>query len=590
MISKGYIYHLVRVREADAQIPTLQSVIIIYKFLEVFPEDLPGVPPPDREIDYGIDLLPGTKLISIPPYRMSPAELKELKVQLKDLLDNGFISPSVSPWGAPGARCYSMIDLRSGYHQWKVKGGDVPKIAFRTRYGHFEFFVMSFGLTNAPTAFMDLMNRLKSVAFLGHVISGEGIKVDIQKIEAVKNWPRPTSVSDIRSFLGLAGYYRHFVEVFSSISSPLTRLTQKKVKFQWSDTCEKSFEELKKRLTSAQVLTLPEGTEGFIVYCDASGAGLGGVLMQHGKVTAYASRQLKAHEKNYLTHDLEIAARRWLELPKDYDVDILYHHEKTKVVADALSQHSMGRLAHVEIQRKTMCSRHRWAQRVDYVRSPQFQVKAEHQKSGVLAQSIEIPIWKWEMINMDFITSVPRSFREHDSIWVIVDRLTKSAYFFPMKTTNLAEDYAKLYIREIKGLGTRVNLSTTFHPQIDGQAERTIKTLEEMLRACAINFKGQLESAIAEPRAFQALSLFSVFSLYSISVSKCMCKFYSGVPLALIFISSASDQYSALACCKPAKQITLFDNDKPMRDALSSQPENQFHLQHLPQFGPGLRK
>ncbi|XP_060202948.1 uncharacterized protein LOC132631389, partial [Lycium barbarum] len=218
-----------------------------------------------------------------------------------------------------GAQCYSKIDLRSGYHQLKVKEVDIPKTAFRTRYGHFEFLVMSFGLTNAPTAFMDLMNRvfktyldlfvivfiddilvysrsetdhaehlrivlqtlkdrelyakfskcefwLKLVAFLGHVISGEGVKVDLQKINAVKNWPRPTSASDIRSFLGLAGYYRSFVEGFSSISSPLTKLTQKKVKFQWSDACERSFEELKKRLTSAPVLTLPEGTEGFVVY------------------------------------------------------------------------------------------------------------------------------------------------------------------------------------------------------------------------------------------------------------------------------------------------------------------------------------
>ncbi|XP_070003523.1 uncharacterized protein [Nicotiana sylvestris] len=213
---------------------------------------------------------------------------------------------------------------------------------------------------------------LKSVAFLGHVISGEGVKVDFQKIEAVKNWPRPTSVSDIRSFLGLAGYYRSFVEGFSSISSPLTRLTQNKVKFQWSDTCEKSFEELKKRLTSAPVQTIPEGTEGFVVYCDASGVSLGCVLMQHGKVIAYVLRQLKAHEKNYPTHDLELTAvvfalkiwrhylygvhvdiftdhkslqyifkqrelnlrqRRWLELLKDYDIDILYHPGKANVVA-----------------------------------------------------------------------------------------------------------------------------------------------------------------------------------------------------------------------------------------------------------------
>nr|XP_009799866.1 PREDICTED: uncharacterized protein LOC104245864 [Nicotiana sylvestris] len=251
MISKGYIYHLVRVKDADAQIPTLQSVPIVNEFPEVFPEDLPGIPP-DREIDFGIDLLPGTKPISIPPYRMAPAELKELKVQLKDLLDKGFIRPSVSPWGTPvlfvrkkdgslrmcidycqmnkvtikikyplpriddlfdqlqGAQCYSMIDLRSGYHQLKVKEVDIPKIAFRTRYGetdharHLRIVLQTLQDHKLYAKFSKCEFWLKSVAFLGHIISGEGVKVDSQKIEAVKNWPRPTSVSDKRSFLGLS--------------------------------------------------------------------------------------------------------------------------------------------------------------------------------------------------------------------------------------------------------------------------------------------------------------------------------------------------------------------------------------------------
>ncbi|XP_055826375.1 uncharacterized protein LOC129894748 [Solanum dulcamara] len=211
-----------------------------------------------------------------------------------------------------GATCFSKIDLRSGYHKLKVREYDILKTAFRTRYGHFEFLVMSFGLTNAPAAFMDLMNRvfkpyldmfvivfiddilvyskneeehahhlrvvlqtlryqvlyakfskyefwLASVAFLGHIISGDGIQVDAQKIEAVKSWPRPTSPIEVRSFLGLAGYYRRFVDGFSSISSPLTKLTQKKAKFQWSEACEESFQKLKTKLTTAPVLTLPDG-------------------------------------------------------------------------------------------------------------------------------------------------------------------------------------------------------------------------------------------------------------------------------------------------------------------------------------------
>ena len=220
---------------------------------------------------------------------------------------------------------------------------------------------MPFGLTNAPAAFIDLMNKvfrpyldrfvivfiddilvysqsqekheehlrtvlqtlrqkqlyakfskcefwLDKVVFLGHVISAKGIYVDPQKIEAVVNWERPTNVTEVRSFLGLAGYYRRFVEGFSKIVTPLTRLTRKNAKFQWDDNCEKSFQELKACLTSAPVLTLPSGNEGFVVYSDASRQGLGCVLMQHGKVVAYASRQLKKHEQNYPTHDLELAA------------------------------------------------------------------------------------------------------------------------------------------------------------------------------------------------------------------------------------------------------------------------------------------
>ncbi|MCF7184013.1 hypothetical protein L3H42_10980, partial [Corynebacterium sp. MC-13] len=299
MIRKGCLYHLVRVHDLEAESPTLQSVPVVNEFPDVFPDELPGLPP-EREVEFTIDLLPDTQPISIPPYRMAPAELKELKEQLKDLLEKGFIRPSTSPWGAPvlfvkkkdgslrmcidyrqlnkvtvknkyplpriddlfdqlqGSKCFSKIDLRSGYHQVRVREEDIPKTAFRTRYGHYEFRVMSFGLTNAPAVFMDLMNRvfkpfldvfvivfiddilvysrseqehadhlrrvlgilrhqrlyakfskcefwLSSVAFLGHIIGADGVRVDSQKIEAVKKWPRPTTPTEVRSFLGLAG-------------------------------------------------------------------------------------------------------------------------------------------------------------------------------------------------------------------------------------------------------------------------------------------------------------------------------------------------------------------------------------------------
>ncbi|KAL4013702.1 hypothetical protein IC575_025885 [Cucumis melo] len=387
----GILASVVDTREVDV---SLSSEPVVRDYPDVFPEELPGLPP-HREVEFAIELEPGTVPISRAPYRMAPAELKELKVQLQELLDKGFIRPSVSPWGAPvlfvkkkdgsmrlcidyrklnkvtvknryplpriddlfdqlqGATVFSKIDLRSGYHQLRIKDGDVPKTAFRSRYGHYEFIVMSFGLTNAPAVFMDLMNRvfrefldtfvivfiddiliyskteaeheehlrivlqtlrdnklyakfskcefwLKQVSFLGHVVSKAGVSVDPAKIEAVTGWTRSSTVSEVCSFLGLAG-----------------------------------------------------------------------------KVVAYASRQLKSHEQNYPTHDLELAAvvfalkiwrhylygekiqiftdhkslkyfftqkelnmrqRRWLDLVKDYDCEILYHPGKANVVADALSR------------------------------------------------------------------------------------------------------------------------------------------------------------------------------------------------------------------------------------------------------------
>ncbi|KAL8120797.1 hypothetical protein AgCh_017831 [Apium graveolens] len=305
--------------------------------------------PPDREIEFSIDLIPGAEPVSKAPYRMAPIEMKELAKQLQELLDKGVIRPSVSLWGAPvlfmkkklkGACYFSKIDLRSGYHQLKIKPEDIPKTAFRTRYGHYEFLVMSFGLTNAPAAFMDLMNRknpedhavhlqialqklrekqlyakfsncefwLTEVQFLGHVVSKEGIKVDPVKIEAVSKWEQPKTPTEIRSFLGLAGYYRRFMKDFSKISSPLTKLTRKNEKFVWTEKCEKSFQELKRRLVTAPVLALPDETGNFVIYSDASLKGLGCMIMQHDKVIAYASRQLKPHEQKYPVHDLELVA------------------------------------------------------------------------------------------------------------------------------------------------------------------------------------------------------------------------------------------------------------------------------------------
>ncbi|GJR87002.1 hypothetical protein Tco_0211013 [Tanacetum coccineum] len=528
-----------------------------------------------------------------------------------------------------GSRVYSKIDLRSGYHQLRVREEDISKTAFRTRYGHYEFQVMPFGLTNAPAVFMDLMNRVCKpyldrfvIVFIDDILIysksrkeheghlNEGIHVDSTKIEAIKDWASPKTPTEIRQILGLAGYYRRFIEGFSKLTRPMTKLTQKSVKFEWGEKAEAAFQLLKQKLCSALILALPEGSENFVVYCDASHKGLGAVLMQREKVIAYASRQLKVHEKNYTTHDLELGAvkelnmrqRRWLELLSDYDCEIRYHPGKANVVADALSRKERSKPLRVralvmtiglnlpkqilsaqsEARKEenfinedlrgminklepradgTLCLNNRsWIPCLGDLRAlimheshkskysihpgsdkmyqdlkklywwPNMKaeiatyvskcltcakVKIEYQKpSGLLVQP-EIPQWKWENITMDFVTKLPRTAAGQDTIWVIVDRLTKSAHFLPMREDDTLEKLTRQYLKEVvskhgvpvsiisdrdgkftshfwkslhKALGTRLDMSTAYHPETDGQSERTIQTLEDMLRACVLDF------------------------------------------------------------------------------------------------------
>ncbi|VVA41124.1 PREDICTED: retrotransposon, partial [Prunus dulcis] len=640
----GYLAYIVDSRTQELQ---LEDIPVVRDFPNVFPDDLPGLPP-HREIEFTIELMPGISPVSQAPYRMAPAELKELKVQLQELVDKGFIRPSFSPWGAPvlfvkkkdgtmrlcvdyrqlnkvtvrnkyplpriddlfdqlrGAKVFSKIDLRSGYHQLRIKEEDVPKTAFRTRYGHYEFLVMPFGLTNAPAAFMDLMNRvfrryldrfsrkahmkhlelvlktlwrkklfakfskcqfwLDRVNFLGHVISAEGVYVDPQKVEAVVNWPQPTSVTEVRSFLGLAGYYRRFVEGFSTIAAPLTRLTRKGVKFEWSKECEKSFDELKTRLTTAPVLTLPDDSGNFVIYSDASQQGLGCVLMQHGRVIAYASRQLKKHELNYPVHDLELAAvvfalKIWRHYLYGVTCQIFTDHKtylrgryaplmvELRKLRVELGVDEQGALlatlqvrpvlmeriiaaqaedplictlrAEVENGTRTDCSvrndgalmlgnrlyvphdevlkreileeahssafamhpgstkmyhtlrEHYWwpfmkKEIAEYVRKCLVcqQVKAERQKPSGLLQPLPVPEWKWEHITMDFVFKLPRTRNKHDGVWVIVDRLTKSAHFLPVRANYTLIKLAQLFIDEIVRLhGVPVSITSDRDPR-----------------------------------------------------------------------------------------------------------------------------
>ncbi|GKA41176.1 putative reverse transcriptase domain-containing protein [Tanacetum coccineum] len=502
-IERGCQLFVVHVTEKEPKEKHLEDVPVIRDFPKVFPDDLPGLLPPRQ-----------------------------------------------------GSSVYSKIDLRTGYHKLRIREEDILITAFRTRYGHYEFQVMPFGLTNVPTVFMDLMNReckpyLKKfmIVFIDDILiyskskeeHGEYLKTTTKEGAIAA----PTTPTEVRQFLGLASYYRRFIEGFSLISKPLTKLTQKNKKYEWGKDEEEAFQLLKQKLYCAPILALPKGSEDFVVYCDASLKGFGAVLMQRENVIAYASRQLRTHEENYMTYDLELGAvvlalklwrhylygtkcvvytdhkslqyildqkelnmrqRRWIELLSDYDCEIRYHPGKANVVADALSQKEREPLwiralvmtvhrnlpeqirnAQSEVMKKKNVKAENLGRLIKQIFKclTYAKVKAEHQKPSGLLPQPEIPVWKWERITMDFIVGLPRTLSGYDSIWVIVDRLTKSAHFLPVKTTDRIASLLKIWWSLRGGLGTQHDIEIAYHPQTDGQSERTIQTLEDMLRACA---------------------------------------------------------------------------------------------------------
>ena len=461
--------------------PSLMA--ILQEFQDVFPEELPHGLPPLRGIEHRINLIPGAPLPNRAAYRTNPEETKEIERQINQLVSKGLIQVSTSPSAVPvilvpktddtlrlcmdcrpinaitvryrhpiprlddmldelcGATIFSKIDLRSGYHQIRMAEGDEWKTAFKTKLGLYEWLVMPFGLSNAPSTFMRLMNHIlrsligKSVVvyfddilvysksleehvthvkevlqilrheklyanlpkctfakdkliFLGFVVSSNGIEVDVSKVKDIRDWPIPTNVSELRSFHGLAGFYRRFVKDFSTIACPLNELTKKNVTFVWGKAQQKAFDELKKRLTEAPLLALPDFTKTFEIECDASGIGIGGVLMQNGRPIAYHSEKLDGARLNYPIYDKELFAlvrvlqvwqhylwpkefiihsdheslkylkgqanlskrhAKWVEFMESFPYIVKYKKGKENVVADALSRKNTSLLTRLEV-------------------------------------------------------------------------------------------------------------------------------------------------------------------------------------------------------------------------------------------------
>nr|GEU43918.1 reverse transcriptase domain-containing protein [Tanacetum cinerariifolium] len=558
-----FLAHISTKKEEDrSEGKQLEDVPVIRDYPKVFPKDLPGLPPA-RPVEFQIDLIPGAA-----PFLTlgSPGLIRQKERWVVQDVHRLPLEIRLSP--AESARTRRS---KNSIQNW---------------YGHYEFQVIPFGLTNAPALFMDLMNRvckpyldkfmiifiddiliysknekehkehlklilkllkkeklyakfskcefwIPKVQFLGHVIDSRGIHMDPAKIESIKDWASPKTPTKIRIFLGLAGYYRSFIEGFSKIAKSMTKLTQKGIKFDWGEKEENTFKLIKQKLYSAPILALPKGSEDFVVYYDASHKGLGVVLMQREKVIAYASRKLK---------ELNMRQRRWLELLSDYDCGIRYHPRKANVVADTLSRkerikplrvralvmtigldlpkqileaqikalkpenlekEDVGGMIRKDIPKEklepcadgTLCLNGRsWLPCYGNLRSvimheshkskysihlgfdkmyqdmkklylwPNMKaniatnvskcltctrVKAEHQRpSGLLVQPA-IPKWNWYNITMDFITKLPKSSQGFNTIWVIVDRLTKSAHFLPIRENDPLDKLARLYLNRI---------------------------------------------------------------------------------------------------------------------------------------------
>ncbi|GJV00243.1 putative reverse transcriptase domain-containing protein [Tanacetum coccineum] len=390
-------------------------------FLRVFRRWTFGIAAATTKWQFALDLFCGATPVAKSPYHLAPSEIQDLSAQLQELQDKGYIRPSHSPWGAhvlfvkkiddlfdqlQGSRYFSKIDLRSGYHQLRVHEDDIPKTAFRTRYGHFEFTVMPFGLTNAPVSKDEHEVHLRLVLEL---LKKEELYAKFSKCEF---WLQELQ------FLG------HVVNQNG---------IHKNQKYEWGEKEEEAFQTLKNKLCDAPILSLPNGVEDFVVYCDASNQGLGCVLIQRGKMEGREDGSLYFLDRIWVPL---VRGVRTIIMDEAHKTRYSVHPGADKMYHDLRVMYWWPRIKKgivTYVSKCLTCSK----------------VKAEHQRPLGLLQQPEIPEWKWDKITMDFITKLPKTKSGHDTIWVIVDRLTKSAHFMAIREDYSTERLARLYIDEI---------------------------------------------------------------------------------------------------------------------------------------------
>ncbi|GJZ10492.1 putative reverse transcriptase domain-containing protein [Tanacetum coccineum] len=463
------------------------------------------------------DGIPGAAPVARAPYRLAPAEMQELSTQLQELSDRGFIRPSSSRFCLSRRKmvlfgCVSTtIDLRYGYHQLRVREEDIPKTAFRTRYRHYEFQVMLFGLTNAPTVFKDLMNQVCKPYLDRFVI----IFIDDILIYSKSRKEHEGHLKFILKLLKEEELYAKFSKCEFWLSK--------------GEKAEAAFQLLKQKLCSALILALPEGSENFVPKGEKQAATSSSLSYDCRVKPSKADFECligSQKEENFIDEDLHgminklepradgtlcLNNRSWVPCFGDLRALIMHVSHKSKYSIYPGSDKMYQDL------RKLYWWPNMKAEIATYVSKclTCAKVKIEYQKpSGLLVQP-EIPQWKWENITMDFVTKLPKTAAGQDTIWVIVDHLTKSAHFLPMREDDTLEKLTRQYLKEVvsrhgvpvliisdrdgrftshfwkslnKALGTRLDMSTAYHPETDGQSERTIQTLEDMLRACVLDF------------------------------------------------------------------------------------------------------